>query len=48
MKTDYPIWLAHYTREPLDYSKEAKIWQVSSIASVPGINAYVDVDIMYK
>lgn len=43
----YETWLAYYT-ENNDYSKDYKIWQISSKGIVDGINGYVDLDIMTK
>ena len=42
---DYPIWVAHYTDEA-DYS-DYDYWQLASNGHVPGINGYVDLDVMY-
>ena len=41
------IWLAHYAKET-DYPDDYYIWQLSNTGSVPGINGYVDVNILYK
>ena len=41
------IWVAHYTTNA-DYSKSYKFWQFSASGQVPGINAAVDLDVMYK
>ena len=48
MRTDYPIWLAHYTNET-DYKGEYKCWQRTSSAKIPGITVNtVDFDICYN
>lgn len=44
---EYDVWLAHYTKKT-DYSKPYSIWQLSSQGKVPGINGYVDLNILYK
>ena len=47
-KTDYPVWLAHYTNKT-DYQGKYKVWQISDIGGVDGIKyGLVDVDIMYE
>ena len=47
-KTDYPIWLAHYTNKT-DYNSSFKCWQRTSSAKISGITANtVDFDICYK
>ena len=43
---DYPTWLAHYTYET-NYDKDYYIWQFTNTGIVPGINGYVDLDILY-
>lgn len=48
LKTDYPIWLAHYTTNT-DYKGSYKCWQRTSSAKISGINVNtVDVDICYN
>ena len=48
LKTNYPIWLAHYTKET-DYKGTYKCWQRTSSAKIPGIIINtVDFDICYK
>ena len=48
LKTNYPIWLAHYTKET-DYKGTYKCWQRTSSAKIPGIIVNtVDFDICYK
>ena len=44
---DHPIWLAHYT-DSTSYKGEYFMWQHSSTGNIPGINGYVDLDILYK
>ena len=43
----YDVWLAHYT-DKTTYEGEYKYWQLCSNGKVPGINGYVDVNIMYE
>lgn len=45
-KTDYPIWLAHYT-ENTNYQGEYAFWQLCSNGRVDGISGNVDVNVMY-
>ena len=45
--TDYPIWLAHYTKQT-NYEEEYDIWQLCDNGRVSGINGYVDIDVMYE
>ena len=47
LKTDYPIWLAHYTNKT-NYDGEYKVWQMCSNGRVSGINGDVDINIMYN
>ncbi len=48
LKTNYPIWLAHYTSKT-DYNSSFKCWQRTSSAKISGITANtVDFDICYK
>ena len=48
LKTNYPIWLAHYTKET-DYKGTYKCWQRTSSAKISGITVNtVDFDICYK
>ena len=42
---NYPIWLAYYT-DNNDFEKEYLMWQVASDGIVPGIDGYVDLDII--
>ena len=44
---DYDVWLAHYTRQT-SYSGKYKYWQLASNGKVPGINGFVDMNIMYE
>lgn len=45
---DYPykIWLAQY-HDHVTYTGEYMIWQLSDAGEVPGIEAYVDSDVLY-
>lgn len=47
LKTDYPIWLAHYTKKT-NYQGDFSYWQLCSNGKVDGINGDVDIDIRYK
>ena len=48
MKTEYPIWLAHYTNKT-DYNGTPKCWQRTSSAKISGITVNtVDFDICYN
>ena len=40
------VWLAHYTSQT-DYAGSYGIWQQSCTGSIPGIDAYVDMDLFY-
>lgn len=42
-----PVWLAHYT-DKTDYKGPYRIWQASSTGRITGIDADVDMDIMYE
>ena len=44
---DYDVWLAHYTKET-SYKGKYKYWQLASNGKVPGINGFVDMNIMYE
>ena len=44
---EYDIWLAHYT-DKTNYDKPYYIWQLSNQGKVPGIDGYVDLDVLYK
>ncbi|MBQ4634270.1 MAG: hypothetical protein IJO27_00090 [Bacilli bacterium] len=44
---EHETWLAHYTNKT-SYTKPYYIWQLSNIGIVPGIDGYVDLDILYK
>lgn len=45
--TDYPIWLAHYTKQT-NYEGDYDIWQLCDNGRVSGINGYVDINVMYE
>ena len=47
-KLDYPVWLAHYIDGKTTYTGKHKIWQLCNNGIVPGINGFVDMDILYK
>lgn len=40
------IWMAHYTKKT-DYEKEYYIWQATDSGIIPGIDAYVDLNVLY-
>lgn len=44
---EYPIWVAQYA-DKNTYEGEYIMWQQCSDGKIDGINAYVDIDIMYK
>jgi len=44
---NYPTWLAHYT-DKTDYTEDYYIWQLSNKGKVNGINADVDLNVLYK
>ena len=46
LKTDYPIWLAHYTSKT-NYEGPYYMWQLCDNGRIDGINGAVDIDIMY-
>ena len=46
-KQDYPTWVAQYA-DNNTYEGEYIMWQQCSDGKIDGINAYVDIDIMYK
>lgn len=50
LKTPYPTWLAHYTRdiEQTSYSGEYSYWQLCSDGIVDGVDGYVDINVRYK
>lgn len=48
LKTDYPIWIAHYTDDPTISYEQYAFWQYCDNGQVNGINGNVDIDIMYK
>lgn len=41
----YPTWLAYYT-DNNDFEEDYVMWQVASNGIVPGINGYVDLDVI--
>ena len=47
LKTDYPIWLAHYTYKT-SYSGKYSYWQMCNDGRVDGIYGDVDINIRYK
>lgn len=47
LKTDYPIWLAHYTYKT-SYSGDYSYWQMCNDGRVEGIYGDVDINIRYK
>ena len=46
MSVDYPVWLAHYTKNT-NYAGDYSYWQICSNGMVDGINGDVDIDIRY-
>ncbi len=47
LKTNYPIWLAHYTSKT-NYTGAYSYWQMCSDGKVDGIYGDVDINIRYK
>lgn len=47
LKVDYPIWIAHYTKDKSISYEQYDYWQICENGKVNGINANVDIDIMY-
>lgn len=47
LKTDYPIWLAHYAKST-SYQGNYLFWQLCNNGRVDGINADVDINVRYK
>ena len=47
MDTKYDIWLAHYNKQT-SYQGNFKYWQICDNGKVDGINANVDINIMYN
>lgn len=45
-KTDYPVWLAHYTSKT-NYEGDYAFWQICNNGKVDGINGDVDINIRY-
>ena len=42
-----PVWLAHYAVST-DYKDPYRMWQASSTGHIPGIDGYVDMDILFE
>lgn len=47
LDVDYPIWIAHYTKDKSISYEQYDYWQICENGKVNGINANVDIDIMY-
>ncbi len=43
---EYDVWLAHYTKKT-DYSGDYKMWQFTNVGIVPGIDSFVDIDLLF-
>ncbi len=43
----HEVWLAHYT-DQTTYQKRYRFWQLSNTGKVPGIDGFVDIDVMYE
>lgn len=41
----YPLWIAHYYTEEMQYEGEWKFWQHTDTGKLPGINGYVDFNV---
>ena len=46
MQVDYPVWLAHYTKNT-NYTGDYSFWQICSNGRVDGISCYVDINLRY-
>lgn len=44
---NHTTWLAHYTQSTY-YTKDYLMWQLTDSGIVPGINSYVDLNVLYK
>lgn len=44
---EYLVWMAHYTSKS-DFAKKYYVWQASNVGVVPGIDGFVDLDVLYK
>lgn len=53
MEANYPVWVAQYPSDPYpktevpSYSGSYTMWQYTSQGTVPGISAYVDLNVAY-
>lgn len=47
LESNYPIWLAHYTKQT-NYQGKYDYWQLCSDGKIDGINGTVDINIRYK
>lgn len=47
LKTDYPIWVAHYTSDPTVSYEAYAYWQICDNGQIDGIYGNVDINIMY-
>lgn len=47
LKTNYPIWVAHYTSDPTVSYEEYAYWQICDNGQIDGIYGNVDINIMY-
>ena len=43
---NYPFWLAQY-RDQMDFPWQVDVWQYTEEGTVPGIDGYVDIDLMF-
>ena len=41
----YPLWIAHYYVNSVEYEGKWKFWQHTDVGKIPGIEGYVDLDI---
>lgn len=50
LKSDFPVWLAHYTKnlEKSSYTGKYRYWQLCSDGRVDGVDGPVDINIGYK
>ncbi len=50
LKSNYPIWLAHYTKdiEKSSYSGDYVYWQLCDDGKVDGVDGAVDINVRFK
>ena len=50
LKSDYPVWMAHYTKniEKSSYEGDYTYWQLCSDGKIDGINGSVDINVRFN